>query len=212
MGVVIFLWEKMQAFLIIGFAKETAATASSLAKKLKAKLLNFTVTKIEDVRALNSFVGLTVSEPTAVLIENIDRATTEALNAFLKNLEEPQENLYYLLTARVEGAVLPTIASRCQIIRINREQKLENQIKEILRFLKMGRGEKLAYVDKLKKREETIAFLENFIYAGHELLHQAKKKHLLLAGYLKVASLTLTRIKANGNVNLQLTNFVVSLV
>jgi DNA polymerase-3 subunit delta' len=38
-------------------------------------------------------------------------------NAFLKNLEEPPENVVFLLITDRFNALLPTIASRCQILR-----------------------------------------------------------------------------------------------
>ena len=203
----------MHAYLIVGEdAISVQNEVQKLVKKLQAKILEFPLSKIDDARELGKFTRLSLNKPTAIILNGVEDATEEALNAFLKNLEEPQENLYYLLTARAEGAVLPTIASRCQIIRIGGDQKLENQTTEIMHLLKMGMGEKLAYVDKLKKREEAVAFLENFIYVGHKLLHQAQKKHLLLVACLKAANLALTRIKANGNVNLHLTNLVLSLV
>lgn len=50
------------------------------------------------------------------VIERADLLGTQAANAFLKTLEEPPANVTLILTARSADGVLPTIASRCQII------------------------------------------------------------------------------------------------
>lgn len=60
------------------------------------------------------------------LIENM---TVEAVNAILKFLEEPGSKIYAFLTTNNESAILPTIISRCQLMRlklINRDQVIES--------------------------------------------------------------------------------------
>src|SRR5690625_7732943 len=42
----------------------------------------------------------------------------EAVNAFLKLLEEPSENVMFILTSSRPEQLLPTIVSRCQEIRL----------------------------------------------------------------------------------------------
>lgn len=49
------------------------------------------------------------------LIENM---TIEAVNAILKFLEEPGNKIYAFLTTNNESAILPTIISRCQMMRL----------------------------------------------------------------------------------------------
>ena len=49
------------------------------------------------------------------LIENM---TIEAINSILKFLEEPGQKVYAFLTTNNENAVLPTILSRCQVLRL----------------------------------------------------------------------------------------------
>jgi len=49
------------------------------------------------------------------LIENM---TIEAVNAILKFLEEPGSKIYAFLTTNNESAILPTIISRCQVMRL----------------------------------------------------------------------------------------------
>lgn len=197
----------MHAYLILGnngFQK----AAENLAKKLNAKTLEFPIAKIEDTRQLNNLIRLSFDEPTLVVIRNIHEATEEALNAFLKNLEEPQDNIYFALTAPSIRKVLPTIASRCQIIRIQ-NSKLEVKSEETENFLNMTTGEKLGYIEKIKDREKAIELVENTVDLLHSKLHEKEVKYSSIAGNIERATETLTRLKANGNVNLQLTNFVI---
>lgn len=53
-----------------------------------------------------------------ILIENAERMTMQAQNCLLKTLEEAEEHTFFLLTADVESAILPTIRSRCRVIRM----------------------------------------------------------------------------------------------
>lgn len=194
----------MHAFLIVGNNNDLLKTKTKeLAKQFSAKVMEYPLNKIEDVRNLNNFLRLTVTEPTLIYIPNIHEARTEALNAFLKNLEEPQENIYFVLTASSMRKVLPTIVSRCQIIKINNLQFTIYNKAEIENFLSMNLSQKIAFSDKIKDRGEAIEFIENIIFFLHER-QEFTNMELLIK--------TLTRLKANGNVNLQLSNFVIHYV
>ncbi len=192
----------MHAFLIIGNNPTSLKLrgASELARKLKAKILEFPLKKIEDARNLNNLIRLSITEPTLIVSENIHEATTETLNAFLKNLEEPQENLYFALTSPTARKVLPTIVSRCQIIKV-RGEKLEVKNEDVEEFLAMKTGQRLAFFDKIKDRNEAIESIESLIFYLHE-----KKEFTNMELLLK----TLTGLKANGNVNLQMSNLVIN--
>jgi DNA polymerase-3 subunit delta' len=52
-----------------------------------------------------------------VIISNIEKMPPNIANAFLKTLEEPGENLMFILTTDNFNGLLPTIVSRCQILR-----------------------------------------------------------------------------------------------
>jgi DNA polymerase III gamma/tau subunit len=173
----------MHAFLLIN------SDPTEFAKKENSKIVPFTLQKVEDARELKKIVKFKFNEKTAILIDNIDKATTEASNAFLKNLEEPTENIIYILTAENINNVLPTIVSRCQIVKVKNEK------------INVG-DSKLNYKDALniKDREEAAKFIENLIYTDYS---NGELKNM--ETYLK----TLQNLKANGNVSLQLANFVV---
>jgi len=201
----------MHAYLIIGNRVQgTAASVEKLAKKLGVKILEFPLVKIEDTRELGKFTALKLTEPTAVIINSIESATAAAQNAFLKNLEEPQENLFYILTAANLAAILPTIVSRCQIVKITNDKwQIANKNPE--EFLEKTIGEKLLFLDKIKDRGKAKDFVQEIIFYLHSELIKSDGKEKITKN-LEILTRTLKNLKANGNVNLQLTNMVINLV
>lgn len=187
----------MHAFLIVNNTNNKPISEIEKIVKIEKiqKLIPFTLQKIEDVRELKKLVKFSFSEKTAILIENIDSATPEASNAFLKNLEEPTKNIIYILTASNLSNVLPTISSRCQIMRSSSAIKA---IDERLQMTKNNTNYKDAL--NIKDRDEAIKFIESMIHVDHE-----KNNFNNMENYLT----TLKNLKANGNVSLQLTAFVV---
>jgi DNA polymerase III gamma/tau subunit len=201
----------MHAFLLIGSNLGKLETKGrQLASEFHARVLPFPLLKIDDVRSLNNLIRLSFSQPTLIFCPNIHEAGEEALNAFLKNLEEPQENIHFVLTAPSVRKVLPTIASRCQVIKIVSEkpQITDKESSEIQKFLHMSIGKKLSYIDKIKDRQIAIEFAENMVNFMHGTLHEKEVQYSMKAKNIDLALKTLARLKANGNVNLQLSNFV----
>ncbi|MEL7834974.1 ATP-binding protein [Fodinibius sp. Rm-B-1B1-1] len=58
-------------------------------------------------------------QKTVVIMTGIENMKKEAANSFLKLLEEPAEDLIFLLTTDHTEALLPTIISRCQHIQLS---------------------------------------------------------------------------------------------
>lgn len=52
----------------------------------------------------------------AYIVKQADNMRGAPANAFLKTLEEPPEHVVIIMLAAAEGAVLPTIRSRCQVL------------------------------------------------------------------------------------------------
>jgi DNA polymerase-3 subunit delta' len=67
-----------------------------------------------------------------IIISEIERMRKEASNAFLKMLEEPPEGVMFILTTDNANMLLPTIISRCQLIRTHplSETELMNGLME----------------------------------------------------------------------------------
>lgn len=76
--------------------------------------------RIEDMRAAIDWGTLSVSRDRAkvLVIHPATRMNPATANALLKTLEEPPGLLRLILTARSPRVLLPTIASRCQHVRV----------------------------------------------------------------------------------------------
>lgn len=89
----------------------------------KQKTIEIAENEIYDnkwIRELNSWLQQSsVSWRKMVIIENLQRMTNSAMNAFLKTCEEPLSNRYILATAEHESWILPTILSRAMVIKFS---------------------------------------------------------------------------------------------
>jgi len=74
---------------------------------------------VAQVRALEPFLGVkpTYSDRRVVLIDAADDLERNGANALLKNLEEPPPGTIFLLVSHAPGRLLPTIRSRCRLLR-----------------------------------------------------------------------------------------------
>ena len=81
----------------------------------KATIKKEAVTTIESSFDKKAFENKGIRIYILHLIENM---TIEAINSILKFLEEPGQRIYAFLTTNNENAVLPTIISRCQVLRM----------------------------------------------------------------------------------------------
>ncbi|MBX3596353.1 MAG: DNA polymerase III subunit delta' [Rhizobiaceae bacterium] len=79
-----------------------------------------TVLSVDEIRRIGRFLSLTSGTGSyrVVIIDPADDMRAAAANALLKNLEEPPERTIFVLIAHSPGALLPTIRSRCQVIRL----------------------------------------------------------------------------------------------
>lgn len=83
-------------------------------KRLKASI------GVDDVRPLGAFFGLSAADGgrRVVIVDSADEMTPQAANALLKLLEEPPENAVLLLISHRPSGLLPTIRSRCRMLRL----------------------------------------------------------------------------------------------
>ncbi|WP_415309258.1 AAA family ATPase [Candidatus Pelagibacter sp. Uisw_099_02] len=54
-----------------------------------------------------------------ILIDNIENLNKSSVNALLKIIEEPNENIFFILVNNSEKFILPTLKSRCLTFKIN---------------------------------------------------------------------------------------------
>jgi DNA polymerase-3 subunit delta' len=87
---------------------------------------------IDDVKDIERQANLSPYEGKCkvFIIDGAENLSTEAANSFLKTLEEPPDNVFFVLLSSDEKQLLPTLISRCQRIELKRMGKIE--IKKIL--------------------------------------------------------------------------------
>lgn len=99
----------------------STSSADKLVKNLRAALKPLlaasrknTSISIAQVRAIQEWIGLTAMDgaPRIVIIEALEQATEGARNSLLKMLEEPPENVWYILLTENPGRIMQTILSR----------------------------------------------------------------------------------------------------
>ena len=76
---------------------------------------------VDQVRAVAATAAVMPNEGRrkAYVIEDADTMNTQAQNALLKLLEEPPESAAFILEAANASLLLPTVRSRCEMIRAN---------------------------------------------------------------------------------------------
>ena len=96
------------------------------------------------------------------IIHLVENMGVEAINSILKFLEEPESEIYAFLTTNNENNVLPTIISRCQLLRlkpVDRKEVIEGAIelnvpKEDAELLSYFYNDSELIYDVLKDKDE----------------------------------------------------------
>lgn len=195
----------MHAYLIITSDIDIAQTKiQEILNNQKLIRRDWELNKISDVRQLEQFTKLSLSNPTAIVINNFENASIAAQNAFLKNLEEPQTNLKYIICSQTAGNILPTIHSRCEIIQLKSNKKYSDEILNIADdFIKGDYETRYKIITKLgNKREPAQKLAEAILHQSGILLKKGKLNH----EFAEKAQNCLYAIQRNGNVGLQLIN------
>lgn len=76
---------------------------------------------VDDTRQLHDFLGLSAVDGgfRVVIVDAVDDMNEPAANALLKLLEEPPPATVFLLVSHRPGGLLPTIRSRCRVLRLH---------------------------------------------------------------------------------------------
>lgn len=85
----------------------------------KTKAFKSAVT-VDEVRRIGRFLSMTSHDGSwrVVIVDPADDMNANAANALLKNLEEPPPRTLFVLIAHSPGGLLPTIRSRCHLVRL----------------------------------------------------------------------------------------------
>ena len=83
-------------------------------------LVNGELYENRGVREISSWLQQSAfSGKKCLLIENLERMSNAAMNAFLKTCEEPLKHRFIFATVSDESAILPTIFSRALLVRFS---------------------------------------------------------------------------------------------
>ncbi|HMO71597.1 MAG TPA: DNA polymerase III subunit delta' [Paracoccaceae bacterium] len=78
------------------------------------------VITVDETRRLRGFLSLSAADGgrRVVILDSADEMNTSAANAILKLLEEPPAHVTFLIVAHQPARLLPTIRSRCRVLRL----------------------------------------------------------------------------------------------
>jgi len=136
---------------------------------------------IDQIRKINNFLSQKPfsHQSKITIVLEVQNLNTEAQNALLKNLEEPGNNNYLILSANKIKSILPTIISRCQTVKVSEPPKTDNKNQIIITG---NLSKDLALSEKLGKDKEMILpLLESELYFyQQELVNNPDQKTRIL--------------------------------
>jgi len=94
--------------------------------------------KIEDARNIKKKLYYKVT--TKKLLVFSGKLTLEAQNSLLKNIEEAAENVYFIFSTSNEDNLLPTIRSRCSVVRLDSKFVLDKEMSKIISSISNEKG------------------------------------------------------------------------
>jgi len=157
---------------------------------------------VEEFRQILKLSQSRYSRPTIFMLYNFDHNSAIIQNTFLKNLEEHQKNLLFVLSATNRGNILPTIISRCTIksfpAKINKlsaekQSEFTKTINEIKQTNLATAVIRLGFKDK---KTNILNWLDQFLSYGYQTLPQ-NSHNLWLSRSLKQAIINRNLIEVN---------------
>ncbi len=168
--------------------------------------------KIKTIREIiNQLAFSNYNQQTRYLVLlNFHLTTIPAQNALLKTLEEPPSNTHIILLTTNLHSLLPTITSRCQIIKVNKQSNNNFQaIQDIYQqLLKSKHYQCIELAEKYKEKERAVKFCEQLLLYLQNNLDKTNDQ----PNNSKIVLKTLNLIKQNINTRLALENCFFSLI
>lgn len=177
----------MHSYLFIG--NDTTSRIRAMDKQLEER----TISPFDQVRPMGTQRSVGIAEirvflralslspqqspSVAGVIEQADHLSLEAQAALLKTLEEPPSQAYILLGAPTSDALLPTIVSRCIIVRLT---DIGSEDTTIPINLESSPGKLLADLSRLGKTKEEYALIFDQLISALRAHHHTTLLHRLL--------------------------------
>lgn len=166
---------------------------------------------IDDIRRLQRQLSLKPhsSAYSIAVLPGAEKLTFTAQNAMLKLLEEPPENTIIILCSLTAEALLPTVVSRCQMIRLPNKAKVKIdkslmfQSKKLMRSILRARvGERIKMASEIAKtRQQAIEFCQTQLIVWREIMikEASKNKKKEFGRIIRKVNKALIMLKANIN-------------
>lgn len=213
----------MHAFLIIGKSKEDRM--KEITRRVSAWQVSTwdTVWATDEgtsvgIAAIRDFIrelqlAPRTSPAKAGVIADMHRLTAEAQNALLKTIEEPPPNTYILAETESPDAILPTILSRCQTIRLGETEDLALALPAdfLPALIDASAGKQLEMLEPyVATRDQAKVFVTSLIAAARKefLIHPTRGKTTLIRNLLTAQ----TQLSVNVNPRLVVDNAILRIV
>lgn len=134
------------------------------------------VIKVEQIRqiAATAYILPSEADRKVYILRQADSMNFNAQNAFLKLLEEPPQSAAFILGVANSGALLPTVRSRCELLRENtvEDVELEDGLPQAESYLKtVARGDRVEVLRWCAVHESLDAqAMESFCSAAKRML------------------------------------------
>lgn len=119
---------------------------------------------IEQARKIKQFFSLKPYslKGKVVILEDATKLTGDAQNSLLKTLEELTNDSLFILGADSDVNFLPTILSRCQIIR-DGTGAINTTTDEAFKLMQMDLAGKFGYIEKCKDKHKLLSELTAYL-------------------------------------------------
>lgn len=113
------------------------------------------------------------SQQNAIIILEAQQLTHPAQQALLKFLEEPPTHSIIILTADRASSMLPTILSRCQLIKLKDQNDTDEgkdiELHKVLNDTNILHGKRMELAESITKNDPAL-WIKNYIITGRSLL------------------------------------------
>lgn len=210
----------MHAFLFVG------GTSDQRTKEIQQKISDWRILPVDCVVLSPESEHITIGQVrdfqkrlllapmqspyTAGVIHNASLLTLEAQQALLKLLEEPPPHAYILCETETEHQLIPTIISRCQVVRLKEGQSDEAVAFQVRKLMDAKLTDMLTEVDKhTTDRGEAKRWVRELLSGARELmLAERSQKIVALIRRLQRAQ---SQLSVNCNTKLVLDRVFLSL-
>lgn len=144
---------------------------------------------IDQIRTLYDQTRTKSDTPRVIIIDDADRMTMAAQNSFLKLLEEPVKNVYFILTSHQPGHLLPTIRSRLQSVHLRPISPSQTQALLDKHACKSTKRDQIIYIASGLPAEITRLATDEIYFAGLSEETQLAKQLIESSSYRRLSLL-----------------------